>query len=61
MEKILQEKEKTIARLEAQLREQQYQMERLREENEMLTAKAAERWSLKKLWERIALHKKPLA
>jgi len=59
IEKILQEKEKTISRLEARIREQHYRIEKLSEENEMLLAKTAEGWSIKKFWERIALHKKP--
>jgi septal ring factor EnvC (AmiA/AmiB activator) len=59
IEKIMQEKEKTISRLEARIREQHYRIEKLSEENEMLLAKTAEGWSIKKFWERIALHKKP--
>ncbi len=59
IERIMQEKEKTIARLEAHIREQHYAIEKLREKNEMLTARAAESWSLKRLWERMGLHKKP--
>ncbi len=59
IEKILQEKEKTISRLEARIREQQYWIEKLNEENETLIAKTAGGWSIRKLWERIILHKKP--
>ena len=59
IENILQQKEKTISGLEARIREQQYWIEKFREENETLLAKTEESWSLKKLWERISLHKKP--
>lgn len=59
-ENILQEKEKTIARLESHNREQLYRVEQLREENEVLKAKTeVESWSVKRLWERVVLHKKP--
>jgi len=56
----LQEKEKTIAQLESRNREQLYQIEQLREENEALKSKTrASSWSVKKLWERIIYYKKP--
>lgn len=58
IERILQEKEKTIARLEARNREQQYFIEQLREENKALIAKAESR-NIRKLCEKIILHKKP--
>ncbi len=59
IESILQEKEKTISRLDTRIREQQYRMEKLGEENEMLIARVNERWNPGKLLRRILLQKKP--
>ena len=59
IESILQEREKTISRLEARIREQQYQMGILGKENEMLVARVDERWNPGKFLRRILLHKKP--
>lgn len=59
VESILREKEKTISRLEARIREQQYGMEKLGEENKMLTARIEERWNPGRFLRRILLHKKP--
>ncbi len=59
METIMQEKEKTISRLEAQIREQKYRIGKLGEEKEMLIAKTSGGLNLKKLWRQIVPHKNP--